>query len=275
MCPNCRAFITTDDKTCPYCEVQVGARAAERRAPADVLGGLIPHARFTTVMILLINTGLYVATLIYSAKTGHANGTDPDFDALKDFGAKTPAILFGEWWRLITAGFLHGGLMHILMNSWVLFDIGTQVEESYGTSRYLVIYLVSTITGFLGSLFWAPRVLSIGASAGIFGLFGAMIALGMRDRSAYGAAIRKMYVRWAGLCLVIGILPAVFGFSFMDNAAHIGGITGGFVVAYLAGTPKFSKAVEGFWRGACAIMLAITVLAFAQMFLALVGQKPL
>jgi hypothetical protein len=74
---------------------------------------------------------------------------------------------------------------------------------------------------------------------------------------------------------VIGILPAVFGFSFMDNAAHIGGITGGFVVAYLAGTPKFSKAVEGFWRGACAIMLAITVLAFAQMFLALVGQKPL
>jgi rhomboid protease GluP len=274
MCPNCRAFITTDDKVCPYCEVQVGARAAERRTPQDVLGGLIPHARFTTVMILLINTGLYIATLIYSSKSGHASGTDLDSNTLYDFGAKAPAILFGQWWRLITAGFLHGGLMHILMNSWVLFDIGTQVEESYGTSRYLVIYLVSTVTGFLGSLLWSPGVLSIGASAGIFGLFGAMIALGMRDRSAYGAAIRKMYVRWAGLCLVIGILPSLIGISFMDNAAHIGGITGGFVVAYLAGTPKFSRTVEGFWRAACGVMLAITVLAFVQMFLALVGQKP-
>jgi rhomboid protease GluP len=275
MCPNCRAFITTDDKICPYCEVQVGKSAVERRAPADVLGGLIPHARFTTVMILLVNTGLYIATLIYSAKSGNRSGTDLDSNTLFDFGAKAPAILFGQWWRLITAGFLHGGLMHILMNSWVLFDIGTQVEESYGTSRYLVIYLVSTITGFLGSLWWAPGVLSIGASAGIFGLFGAMIALGMRDRSAYGEAIRKMYLRWAGLCLVIGILPAVFGISFMDNAAHIGGITGGFAVAYLAGTPKFSRTVEAFWRAACGVMLAITAVAFVQMFLALVGQKPL
>ena len=52
MCPNCRAFITTDDKTCPYCEVKIGERAIDRRLPSDVLGGLIPHARFTTVMIL-------------------------------------------------------------------------------------------------------------------------------------------------------------------------------------------------------------------------------
>ncbi|HEY4361792.1 MAG TPA: rhomboid family intramembrane serine protease [Bryobacteraceae bacterium] len=275
MCPNCRAFITTDDKVCPYCEVQIGKKAVDRGAPADVMGGLIPQHRFTTVMILLINTGLYVATLIYSAKSGHGMGTDLDSNTLYDFGAKAPAILFGQWWRLITAGFLHGGLMHILMNSWVLWDIGVQVEQSYGTSRYLVIYLVSTITGFLGSLLWAPGVLSIGASAGIFGLFGAMIALGLRDRSSYGTAVRQMYLRWAGLCLVIGILPAIFGISFMDNAAHIGGITGGFVVAYVAGTPKISGMVEAFWRGACGVMLAVTAVAFVQMFLALVGQKPL
>ena len=276
MCPNCRAFITTDDKVCPYCEVQVGAPAAVRRTPSDVLGGLIPHARFTTVMILLINTGLYIATLIYSSKSGNGGGTDLDIGTLRDFGAKSPDILvYGQWWRLITAGFLHGGLMHILMNSWVLFDIGTQVEESYGTSRYLAIYLVSTITGFLGSLLWSPNTISIGASAGILGLLGAMIALGMRDHTAYGAAIRKMYVRWAVLCLAIGILPGLIGISFgMDNAAHVGGLTGGFLVAYIAGTPKFSRAVEGFWRGACAIMLSITALAFVQMFLALLGQKP-
>ena len=61
MCPNCRAFITTDDKVCPYCQFTVGPKAVDRRNPADALGGLIPHARFTTMLIMLINTGLYVA----------------------------------------------------------------------------------------------------------------------------------------------------------------------------------------------------------------------
>ena len=56
MCPNCRAFVTTSDKVCPYCEVPMGPRAIDRRNPGEILGGLIPHARFTTIMILLINT---------------------------------------------------------------------------------------------------------------------------------------------------------------------------------------------------------------------------
>ena len=58
MCPNCRAFITSDDKICPYCQAQVGERVIDRRAPSDVLGGLIPHQRFVTMLILLINTGM-------------------------------------------------------------------------------------------------------------------------------------------------------------------------------------------------------------------------
>ena len=102
--------------------------------------------------------------------------------------------------------------------------------------------------GFLASAWWAPDVPSIGASAGIFGLIGAMIALGVRDRSAYGAMIRSMYTRWALYGLALGILPAFFGISFMDNAAHIGGVTSGFVIAYVAGTPRFSGATETLWR---------------------------
>ena len=271
MCPNCRAFITTDDKICPYCEAAVGPRAIDKRSPPDVLGGLIPHARFTTFMILLINSGLYVAMVLRSAKMG-GGGMDLDGRTLFDFGAKEPAaILAGQWWRLITAGFLHGGLLHILMNSWVLFDLGAQVEEIYGTSRYLVFYFVSTITGFLASSFWSPA-LSIGASAGIFGLVGAMIALGVRDRSAYGAAMQRMYVRWAVIVLLIGLVPSLFGISFVDNAAHIGGGIGGFVLAYIAGTPRFSRTVEAFWRGAAAVCVVITGLAFAQMFLWLLSQ---
>jgi rhomboid protease GluP len=271
MCPNCRAFITADDKTCPYCQASVGPRAIERRTPADALGGLIPHARFTTMVILLINTGLYVATVLYSYKT-NGGGLNFDLDTLTLvlFGAKSPRIYVdGEWWRLITAGFLHGGIMHILMNSWVLFDVGAQVEETFGTSRYLVAYFVSTITGYLASLWWAPAVPSIGASAAIMGLVGAMIAHSVRDRSSYGVAVRKMYTRWVIYILIFGLLP----FFNIDNAAHIGGLAGGFAVGYVAGTPGFSRTLEGFWRAASGVALAITALAFAEMFLFLMAHS--
>ncbi len=173
MCPQCRAFVTTGEKICPYCQAQLTPRMAERRAPSDVLGGLIPHARFTTMMILLINTGFYIATVVHSSRAGGGSGLDIDAATLFDFGAKyRPAILAGQWWRLITAGFLHGGLLlHILMNSWVLFDLGAQTEESYGTSRYLAIYLFSTITGISaqarGTLV-GQIALSIGAFGGDF-----------------------------------------------------------------------------------------------------------
>ncbi len=274
MCPHCRAFITNGDKVCPYCDTVVGPRAVERRSPADLMGGLIPHARFTTMMILLINTGLYIATILYSSKILGQTVTEPDYQALIDFGGKSgrQILLYGQWWRLITAGFLHGGTWHILMNSWVLFDLGVQVEQAFGTARYLVIYFVSTITGFLASLYWAPVVLSIGASAGIFGLIGAMIALGVRDRSAYGAALRSVYGRWALYGLAFGILPSLIGISFMDNAAHLGGLAGGFALGYVAGAPGSSRAAEGFWRAAAGISLALTAIAFAQMFLGLLSQ---
>src|SRR5580658_869208 len=78
MCPNCRAFITTDDKVCPYCQFTVGPKAVDRRTPADALGGLIPHARFTTMLIMLINTGLYVAMVLHTQAA--AQGMTFDFD---------------------------------------------------------------------------------------------------------------------------------------------------------------------------------------------------
>jgi rhomboid protease GluP len=271
MCPNCRAFITVDDKTCPYCEAQLGPRAIDRRSPPDVLGGLIPHARFTTMMILLLNTGLYVAMILRSAKTGSGGGMDMDFNTLYDFGAKVRSpILLGQWWRLITAGFLHGGLFHILMNSWALFDLGAQVEESYGTSRYVVFYFFTTITGFLASFFWTPA-LSIGSSAGIFGLIGAMIALGVRDRSAWGAHVRGLYTRWAVYGLLMGLLP----FFGIDNAAHLGGLAGGFAIALIAGRPTYSQLTERFWQVAAGVSLAVTGFAFAQVFLRMFGSQPL
>ena len=137
MCSHCRAFITTDDKVCPYCDTPVGPRAIDVRSPGEVLGGLVPNTHFTTALILLLNAGLYIATAVYASSGGGGGGfMDLDVKTLFLFGSKyTPAIIHGQWWRLITAGFLHGGLMHIAMNSWVLYDLGAQVEEAYGTAR--------------------------------------------------------------------------------------------------------------------------------------------
>ena len=194
--------------------------------------------------------------------SGGAAGMNLDLYTLALFGAKYgPLIRGGEWWRLITAGFLHGGILHILMNSWVLFDLGVQVEETYGTSRYVFIYVFTTITGFYASYLWSPT-LSIGSSAGIFGLIGAMIAMGVRERSTYGAAVRSLYMRWAVYGLLMGLLP-LFA---VDNAAHIGGLTGGFVVGYLAGTPRLTGAGEGVWKVLAGVAVAATAVAFGFMF---------
>ncbi len=266
MCPHCRAFITTGDKVCPYCGEKVGPRMAESRPDGPVLGGFIPHARFTTTMILLVNAALYLATGLYSMRSGNGNLMDIDPQTLLEFGAKYRIAILGyhQWWRLVTAGFLHGGLFHIAMNSWVLFDLGAQVEELFGTSRLIVIYFCATVTGFLASTLWSDT-LSIGASAGIMGLVGAMIALGMMHRSALGDAVKRTYLRWAVYILLIGLLP----FFRTDNAAHVGGLAGGFAMAWLAGTVRrYADMRERIWHYAAYACLALTAFSFLKMYLA-------
>jgi rhomboid protease GluP len=266
MCPHCRAFITTKDRICPYCNETVGPRAVERSGGGELLGGFIPHARFFTTLILLLNFGMYAATTLYSMNGGENGSAMMGIDnrTLVLFGAKyNPLIAAGQWWRLVTAGFLHGGLLHILMNSWVLFDLGAQVEEVYGAVRFLVIYFVATVAGFYASAWWSPAI-SVGASAGIFGLIGAMIALGVLHRSALGQAIRGMYLRWAIYGLAFGLLPGLA----VDNAAHLGGLAAGFGVAYVAGTPRLvASAREKVWQLLAYACAGLTVLSFVRMFM--------
>jgi len=267
MCPHCRAFITSHDKVCPYCNERVGQRAVERRDPGAILGGFIPHARFVTMIILTINCGLYLATVVFSQRNGQGGGfLGVDGQTLYAFGAKYRAAIlgYGQWWRLVTAGFLHGGLLHIGMNSWVLFDLGAQVEDVYGASRLIVIYFLANAFGFLLSTFWTSA-LSVGASAGIMGLLGAMIALGIRNRhSQAGAALRGMYVRWAIYVFIFGLLPGLN----IDNAAHLGGLAAGFGVAWLAGTPRILTAwSERLWMVAAAACVVITAACFLKMYL--------
>ena len=258
MCPNCRAFITTSDKTCPYCGQTVGQRAIDRRQPGEILGGLIPQANFTTVLILLINAGFFAGTLFLTRTLGETGAIDV-------LGAKWgPAIFQGhQYWRLVTAGFLHGGWLHILMNSWVLYDLGAQTEQFYGTPRFLTIYFFGTVGGFYLSAIINPMVPSLGSSAGIMGLVGAMIAFGVANRTSMGRQIRSVYGRYVIYIIAFGLIP---GFA-VDNWAHIGGLAAGFVVGYVAGTPVHSSpAKEGLWRAVAAVCVLITLFCFFEIY---------
>ena len=259
MCPHCRAFITNNDRVCPYCGHEVGRRAVDRRDNSALIGGLIPAAHFTTTLILLINIAMFIASALQSNSI-----MDMDAQVLWSLGAKFgPSIwLNHEYWRLVTAGFLHGGLLHIGFNAWAIWVVGAQVEEVFGTPRYLVIYLASTVGGYILSA-KMNMALSIGASAGIMGLIGAMIALGHAIGTPLGKQIRNQYLFWLVLNLAWGFMNGQ-----IDNYAHIGGFAAGFGVAWFGGTPMRTTASrETFWRVAAGACVLITALCFLLMFL--------
>jgi rhomboid protease GluP len=273
MCPNCRAFITTSDRVCPYCDAQLGPRAIDVRVAS--MGGFLPRAYSTSIIILTINFALYIAMTIVNAKSS-PGGLMGGFsgNVLVIFGAKYgPYVAQGQWWRLITAGFLHGSLIHILMNSWALFDLIAEVEGFYGTSRLIVAYIFTTFTGFLVSMLWQPTGLSVGASAACFGLIGIMLAIGLRRSDPMAQTVRAYYRRWAIYGLIFSFLPGLH----IDIGAHIGGLAGGFVLGLVAGLPGHPSSLrERFWQGAAVAAVAITIYAFYQdfRFYQILAQQP-
>ena len=128
----------------------------------------------------------------------------------------------GEWWRLITAGFLHAGLMHLLFNCLALYTLGTPFEALYGRTRYAILLLISLLAGSYASItFNAENQVSVGASGAIFGLFGALLVVGRR----LGADTRSTLTLLAINTAIAIAIPNI------DWRAHLGGLAGGVVVA--------------------------------------------
>jgi len=129
-------------------------------------------------------------------------------------------------WRFITAIFLHGGLLHIGFNMWVLLDIGPMVEEMYGSARYLFLYVVTGAAGYVVSSFAGHS--SVGASGSLLGLIGVLLAGTTGRKSMQAQALRSALIRWL---IYIGVLG--FLFSGTDNYAHFGGVATGYVLGRL------------------------------------------
>jgi rhomboid protease GluP len=125
-----------------------------------------------TQVIFGANVMVFVAMVIASGPSLDFNG-----QVMEHFGANIgPYTLSGQWWRLLTYMFLHGGLMHIGFNMWCLWDLGQLCESLYGRATFAALYLITGIAGGLASIAWNPGVVSVGASGAIFGLAGALIA---------------------------------------------------------------------------------------------------
>ena len=149
-------------------------------------------------------------------------------------GAKVNSLInTGQAWRLLTCAFLHGGLMHIAFNMYALKVIGSEVEYAYGKKKYLFIYLFSVLGGSLFSYLFNANGISVGASGAIFGLFGAMLIFGFKNRKNIG----KEYMMSIFKVVLINILIGVT-ISNIDNFAHIGGLIFGGVLAAIVKNKK-------------------------------------
>jgi membrane associated rhomboid family serine protease len=143
---------------------------------------------------------------------------------VKSFALFAPLVTSGEWWRLITAGFLHGSIIHLLFNVYILWVIGSQLESIVGNVKFLTIYFVSLLGGSLASFWFSPfGSYSIGASGAIFGLMGAMLVVG-RKRNLDISQITTL----VAINVVIG-----FVLSGIDWRAHLGGLAAGAFITWV------------------------------------------
>lgn len=276
MCPSCRALIERNASKCSLCGTSLKApRARESAAPGRVLGGLIPVPSTATSALVAANILMFGISWYLTQAAASALRPAPSFggidgEVLIRLGGKLgPLIYYGEWWRLVTAVFLHGGLMHIGLNLWCLFDLGPAVESLFSTPKFIFLYLVTGVAGFVVSLWWNPNQLSIGASGAILGLIGILIGASFHHGSM-GKEYRGQLWRWVMYIAIFGLLPGLN----VDNGAHAGGLLTGLLLGYLVpeGEPD-TRAGENLWNTLAVISVIIIAGSFALMALQL--NRPL
>jgi membrane associated rhomboid family serine protease len=178
-----------------------------RRASVEGTGALV------TKVLIGINVLVYIATLAQGGTIGRTGG-----DLFARWALFGPLVAEGEWWRLITATFLHASLIHLAFNMLFLWWIGAPVEEAIGRARFLLLYLVSGLAGSAGALLFSPNAITVGASGCLFGILGAALVF-ERQRN---------YVLGGGaLTIILLNLAITFVIPGISIGGHLGGLVGG------------------------------------------------
>ena len=182
-----------------------------------------------TYWLIAVNVILYVIPILF----GQYN------DLINNYSVWGPAIREGQYYRLLTGIFLHGGILHLLFNCYALYVIGSQVENFLGRIKFAIIYLVAGISGALFSVIFGGNFASIGASGAIFGLMGALVYFGYHYRVYLGTVIKSQIIPLIVLNLLLGFcMPGI------DNFAHIGGLIGGTLMSIALGVKDKSSWFE-------------------------------
>ncbi len=209
--------------------------------------------------------GINVAVFAAMCLAGVSMLDNPSGQDLVHWGANFgPLTVGGQWWRLLTCVFVHGGLLHIGFNMWCLWSLGRLAESVYGHWTFAAVYLICGLGASLGSVIWNPVILSVGASGAIFGIAGALIAsfyLGefSLPRAAMSGMLRSV-VAFVGYNLFFGAV-----ISHVDNAAHIGGLLMGLLLGALIA--KVAPAQDDFLRRIAVLLVGVLVVAGGVMWL--------
>lgn len=232
LCASCGVLVGVQDETCYNC----GRRNPGLWGYGPALRNLGQDFGFVPLMTGAVVI-LFVLSLLLSRGEMQMMSLAPSGRMLFLLGASgaMPVFDLGRWWTLLTAGWLHGNLLHIFFNVMWIRSLAPAIGEIYGASRMIIIYTFASITGFAVSslagefLGWMPihflrgAQMTVGASAAIFGLLGAAVHYGRRSGSSHASRVGLQYA----------VLLGIFGLIFpgVDNYAHAGGFLGGYLTA--------------------------------------------
>jgi membrane associated rhomboid family serine protease len=267
QCPVCGDLAPADAAACPHCgavysEVEKAARQAATEY--SFLSALFTRSNPFTMIFIGINVGVFILMCL----AGGFTVTSTDHQVLIGFGAKENSLIANQhqYWRLISAIFIHIGFIHLFLNNYALWIIGQEIEQIYGSARFVVLYLVTGLIGSLGSYAFSPEP-SAGASGAIFGLFGVMATFAFKYRKEIPETLSREIRRRVLPVIAINL---VFGFSMrgiVDNYAHIGGLLGG--VALALAVPYMrpdEKRAPIAWRALQTICLVVIFVSFVAAF---------
>jgi rhomboid protease GluP len=232
LCPNCNKLISADEKACPYCgTVRPGSWWKGFGWTRSLL---VPDRMMKS--LISVNVGIYAISLLLDLpqlgfSANPLSLLSPSNRSLLLLGATGTFPIDGlhRWWTLVSASYLHGGLLHLLFNMMALRQIGSLVLEEYGVHRTIILYTLSGVAGFTVS-YLAGIILTMGASAALCGLIGATLYYGKARGGVYGQTIYKQVLGW-----VIGIFAFGLLMPGINNWAHGGGLGGGILFGLVFG----------------------------------------
>jgi rhomboid protease GluP len=233
LCPNCRKLISSDEPRCPYC----GTLRPGSKLKNNALIRLFQSPAQFIKTIIYVNAGMFIISILLSTKMINVSFNpltflSPDSRSLLVLGATgvIPIDHMHRWWSLLSANYLHGGILHIFFNMIAFRQIAGLIIQVYGIHRMFILYTLGGIAGFFVS-YLAHTNFTIGSSAAVCGLIGAALYYGKRRGGLYGNMIYRQIGGWTLAIFIFGFLvPGI------DNWGHAGGIAagiaGGLVLGY-------------------------------------------